>query len=215
MYDQLINNVTLLGVATQEKWYESTLKAINISIKHIPFKYIKFLSCKSFISDRIRHLTMSKMTTKEYCTFMVLELYKYIDTDYVLCIQDDGFIINPSAWTDDFLQYDYIGAPWPRGVHRVGNGGFSLRSKKLLNLLKLDEMDYKNREEPEDVFICSTMRPSLEIRGIKFAPPNVAAKFSIEQDTPETIGQTHRNRNSIKSFGFHAKNSDIFNYLEI
>ena len=214
MYDQLINNVTLLGVSTQEKWHESTLRAINFSIKYIPFKHVKFLSCKPFISDKIQYLHIPKMTIQEYCIFMVLNLHKYIDTKYVLCVQDDGFIINPNAWTDDFLQYDYIGAPWCRGVYRVGNGGFSLRSKNLLDLLKLDEMDYKNREEPEDVFICSTMRPSLEIRGIKFAPPNVAAKFSIENDTPETIGQTHRNRNSIKSFGFHAKNSDIFNYLE-
>ena len=214
MYNQLINNVTLLAVATQEKWYESTLKAINISIKHIPFKHVKFLSCRPFISDVIQYIPMSKITEKEYSIFMVLELYKYVNTEHVLCIQDDGFIINPTAWTDDFLEYDYIGAPWPHGTYKVGNGGFSLRSKKLLDILSLDEMQYRTRSEVEDVFICQTMRPSLESRGIKFPSPSIAAKFSVEQDTTETRGQTHRNRHSIKSFGFHCKNSDIIKHLE-
>ena len=35
----------------------------------------------------------------------------------------------PEAWTDDFFNYDYIGATWDDGV--VGNGGFSWRSRKL------------------------------------------------------------------------------------
>lgn len=71
----------------------------------------------------------------------------YVDTDYCLIIHDDGFIVNPHLWTDDFLKYDYIGAPWYLGINRgltwlqdrhnlVGNGGFCIRSKKLMNELK-------------------------------------------------------------------------------
>lgn len=43
---------------------------------------------------------------------MIKELNKYIETDYVLIVQYDGFILNPKAWMDEFLEYDYIGAPW-------------------------------------------------------------------------------------------------------
>ena len=56
-----------------------------------------------------------------------------IKTEFMLGIHDDGFVINPNLWTDQFLKYDYIGAPWSHTIpyygqkYRVGNGGFSLR----------------------------------------------------------------------------------------
>ena len=31
----------------------------------------------------------------------------------MLIVQDDGFIINKNLWDEEFLSYDYIGAPWP------------------------------------------------------------------------------------------------------
>jgi hypothetical protein len=66
--------------------------------------------------------------------FVLHELHHYIDSDFVLLVEWDGYIINPTAWTNEFLNFDYIGAVW--GHHkdgfRVGNGGFSLRSRKLL-----------------------------------------------------------------------------------
>ena len=54
-----------------------------------------------------------------------------------------GFVVNPDMWRDEFLEYDYIGSPFPlpkddfsyRDVNgnicRVGNS-VSLRSKRLL-----------------------------------------------------------------------------------
>lgn len=43
---------------------------------------------------------------------MVKLLDSYIETPHVLVVQYDGFILNPDAWTDEFLEYDYVGAPW-------------------------------------------------------------------------------------------------------
>ena len=91
----------------------------------------------------------------------------------------------PSAWTDDFLNYDYIGAPWvARALYpgvdprcRVGNGGFSLRSRRLQQVLQLAPVKYHH---PEDVAICQVYRPALEALGMKFAPLEVARKFSVE-----------------------------------
>ena len=45
---------------------------------------------------------------------MERELNNYIDTDFVLIVQHDGFIINPSSWNDDFLK---IG--WPKNFNFV------------------------------------------------------------------------------------------------
>ncbi|KAF4746198.1 hypothetical protein FOZ62_025133, partial [Perkinsus olseni] len=55
------------------------------------------------------------------------------NADKVLVFQSDSVMCG-SGDLDDFLEYDYIGAPWkhrPLGLS-VGNGGFSLRSRSLL-----------------------------------------------------------------------------------
>jgi len=114
-----------------------------------------------------------------YSRFMIERLPALVRTAHVLIVQWDGFVIHPDRWRDDFLQYDYIGAPWHyhEGPHRVGNGGFSLRSRRLLQALPPlpDHFD-----EPEDRFICQTWRPQAEALGLKFAPPGLAAEFSID-----------------------------------
>ena len=52
----------------------------------------------------------------EYNIFVVKELPKHIESDYALVMNHDGYIVNTDAWTDDFLKYDYIGAPWHRNT---------------------------------------------------------------------------------------------------
>ncbi|MFM6811478.1 MAG: DUF5672 family protein, partial [Dolichospermum sp.] len=100
------------------------------------------------------------------------ELNSFIETEFCLVTQGDGFIINPQFWSEEFLNYDYIGAPWRKQSHlvnsqgqtvnildlnknRVGNGGFSLRSKRLLELCS--ELDFDNIQTSslsEDLIIC-------------------------------------------------------------
>lgn len=102
------------------------------------------------------------------------------DDSHLLLIQWDGFVIDCSAWTDEFLEYDYIGAPWSDG--RVGNGGFSLRSRKLIYALRAKEFVVDNSE---DILICQTYRKQLEKKyKIRFAPLHVAEKFSFECGPP-------------------------------
>ena len=130
---------------------------------------------------------------REYSAFVMKELYKCIDTEFVLIVQADGYVLDGDAWDDDFFQYDYIGASWIYDSERtVGNGGFSLRSKKLLTLLGEDE--FIDVLHPEDQSICILYKFYLEEKyGIKFAPEEVADRFSFETKTPAT-----------KTFGFHG-----------
>lgn len=135
----------------------------------------------------IRHIG----SKEDYSTFVVKELYKHFETDFVLVIQWDGYVINPGAWTDEFLQYDYIGAPWHfRTDFKVGNGGFSLRSKKLMTLLATSPEI--TRLHPEDDTTAIIYRQFLIDRGIKFAPLELARKFSTENEPYRA------------SFGFHG-----------
>ena len=128
-----------------------------------------------------------------YSKFIIQELHKHIHTDFVLIVQWDGYIINPEAWKPLFLDYDYIGAVWhwhPEN-RRVGNGGFSIRSKKLCELIAQPEFVYIDQNE--DDLICHVNRDYLEGKGMKFAPEELARYFSFEREL-----------SNIKTFGFHG-----------
>jgi len=135
-------------------------------------------------------------TTRIYQTLWY-EVPKYVNTSHILTVQWDGWVTTPDLWTNEFLNYDYIGAPWPwhEPNVRVGNGGFSLRSKKLLDLLNTERRLFPF-QLPTDVAICCLYRPQLESFGIKFAPENLAWRFSVEH------GNAIFDLNS-PSFGFH------------
>lgn len=134
-------------------------------------------------------------SVQDYNSFILNDLWTCVETSHCLIVQLDGYPLNPEAWTDEFLEYDYIGAPWinfPEMPEKewIGNGGFSLRSKKLL------EEVAKLRSDGtvlEDNFICVEHREFLESKGLKFAPVELAKKFSVENDY--YTGQ----------FGFHGK----------
>jgi len=147
---------------------------------------VVFLTKKSFSPtnpDHIKDLNIISIDSindiEEYSTFMLKRLHKHIETDHCLIVQWDGFIINRSTWDNVFLKYDYIGAPWiTKNGLITGNGGFSLRSKKLLRALTSNQVI---PHHPEDECICVTYREILEKEwGINFAPPKVANKFAFE-----------------------------------
>jgi hypothetical protein len=210
--EELINSVTISAVVGHPSFLPMTIKAMEYSIKDIPFKHIQILSCIEFNHSQIKYIPIESMTYPQYNDFMIREFNNFIDSNFVITIQDDGFIINPNSWSNEFLEYDYIGALWPHSIHRVGNGGFSLRSKRLLDLVPYNCDRYLSNAE--DVIICQKCRPHLEKQGIQFAPPQIAAKFSIEAMVPETHGQNPNQRHSITSFGFHGKYHDAINFLK-
>lgn len=138
----------------------------------------------------------------DYTYFSLKNMWAFVKTDFVLIIQYDGMAANRTKWTDEFLQYDYIGAPWPDRFtwigkdEKVGNGGFSLRSAKLLDALR-DPLIHP-RQDPrfanEDAAICQGYSKYLrDKKGIKFAPVELANQFSHEWCNP--TGET---------FGFHG-----------
>jgi hypothetical protein len=119
-------------------------------------------------------------TTKDYSDLLLTGLRQYVSGTHVLIIQWDSFILHPELWTNDFLQHDYIGAVWPHHPDTpVGNGGFSLRSVKLLEALESPKV---TKRHPEDFCICDDNKATLENQfGIQFAPSNVAEQFAVER----------------------------------
>lgn len=94
---------------------------------------------------------------------------------YVLIFQTDALIFPFSPYTiEDFLGFDYVGAPWRHHdiLNLGGNGGLSLRNISSMIRL-LSEHPYGSPFAPEDVFICA-------LPGIRLPPRCISERFSTE-----------------------------------
>lgn len=161
-------------------------RAMRLSLAAMDFADALFISDSGADTGGARHVAIAPLAGRAaYSHFVMKDLLRHVETEHVLLIQWDGYVVNPEAWRDDFLDHDYIGARWGfhQDAHCVGNGGFSLRSRRLLEALQDPEID---RFEPEDEMICRHYRPMLESRyGMRFAPPEVADCFSFETTYPQ------------------------------
>ena len=200
------NNTTLVMVDGTGSDFFINEKIISNMVKIAKFKNIIHFSnqieCHSFNSNLIK---IKKLSYKDYQDFLLYQINDYINTDFAFFMQSDGFIINPEKFSQSFFDFDYIGAPWPQNIFKkikvdgpvVGNGGFSIRSKKLLNLCKnIPKGDYFYWHE--DTMISLYYKKHFEDAGCKFAPIELASQFSIENPLHE--GHTIEN-----CFGFHGK----------
>ena len=204
-------NVTLVAVATKE--VEETLQALSYSSKDIQFGQIKLISDYTPYGldqhPEIQFIRIKKMQSiDEWGQYVIYDLHKHIETAFALLVHADGFVVNPSMWRDEFLNYDYIGAPWPlpmddfsyRDINgeiiRVGNS-VSIRSKKLLELPSKLSSPWEpfHGNFHEDGFLCVKNRHIYKEHGIKYAPLDVAKYFSHEVMIPEIA--------NINPFAFH------------
>lgn len=202
-------NVTLVAMATRN--VEETLKALVYSCKEIEFGRVKLLSHYTpyGLATNIEFTRIEKIKSIDDWSYkIVYDLSQHIDTEFALLVHADGFVVNPSEWKDEFLGYDYIGAPWPLptddfsyrdidgNIVRVGNS-VSLRSKRLLDLPRKLNLPWESYcgFYNEDGFICVKNKHLYEAEGMKFASLEVAKYFSHEAMIPEV--------RNIKPFVFH------------
>ena len=135
-----------------------------------------------------------------YSEFVLKHLLPHVATPHVLLVQWDGYVVNPQAWDPAFAQVDYLGARWfwHQDGHDVGNGGFSLRSRRLLEALQDPRIALV---DAEDTTIGRTFRELLEREhGIRFATASLADRFAFEAAYP--VG---------RPFGFHG----LYNFCRV
>ena len=158
---------------------------------------------------RIEWRPIPPMDYNEYSAFVLTQLYKHVETSHALIVQHDGFILNPQLWDEAWLELDYIGAPWRPLMrlgpfrlelrNRVGNGGFSLRSRRILEMTSpIDLSTLRFPTVSEDIITCYLLFDYLTERGVRFADLEVARQFSVEEQLwpDHTIDRT---------FGFHGR----------
>lgn len=221
-----LSRVTCFAIDNTNR-IDETISALHTCMNFANFGEVKLVTTPEYVNkykdecatdgilveEQVAPLT----NIDEYSYYILYHLHQHIQTDYVLLVQDHAFIIAPKSWREDFFDYDYIGAPWPYrdrayitpfGEHqRVGNGGFSLRSKKLLEVPLHKNIPFRVAEQPdfykmfgskntnEDGNITVHNKHLFEEAGCKIAPIEVARFFSYETPVPENQG--------IIPFGFH------------
>lgn len=148
---------------------------------------------------RIRIIPIERLpAASAYSELILSKIVDFIATSHCLIVQWDGFVLDASRWQPGFLEHDFIGSPWPQfhDGHDVGNGGFSLRSRRLLQACRDPRFRHAH---PEDVAICRLNRDLLEREHeIRFAPRATAERFGFERTVPRE-----------PTFGFHG----IFNLI--
>lgn len=174
-------NVTLCAATSVN--VAATIAALEASLAQV-----EFAECLLFTDSDVRPPdTAIKVvpiprisSAKDYSEFLLRQLAPHIASTHCLVVQWDGHVMNPASWDPDFLEFDYIGARWPQfdDGFDVGNGGFSLRSRRLLEICARPDFVPVH---PEDVSIGRINRRQLEALGIKFAPREMADRFSAER----------------------------------
>ena len=139
-----------------------------------------------------RKAAVNTLTLDQYSSIMVNpQFIQTIPTEMYLVFQTDSMICKPyKDLIYDFMEYDYVGAPWhevvrPPWTTQVGNGGLSLRRRsKMLEIARNIPYSYGY---PEDMYF-SEGADKLQMKKPTWAK---AREFSIETQP------------NSKSFGVH------------
>jgi len=193
--------------------HDLALAAIEQCVQKCAFGRVLFITDRVFEIDGIDVVRIAPLASRgAYSHYVIKELVRHIDTEFVLMVQWDGFVLKAASWSDTFSGIRLRGRRWGwhEDGHAVGNGGFSLRSRRLLEALA----DPHIAEFPiEDEAICRTYRTYLEAtHGIRFAP----------RRWPTSFHSRRRIQNRFRSVfmacsisGFFFQKPDIVAFLEM
>ena len=194
-----LSDVTLVAIDT--RWPKLALKSLHRSMGQVEFGSIKLFHsgdhplCDGDIESCIIPPLKS---VEDYSRFVLKGLTPYVKTEYVLITQWDSWVVDSNRWADEFLSYDYLGAPWPNCLPHlsVGNGGFSLRSRRALAFGVSTDFE---KIHPEDVVLINQHAKLGSTSPIKVAPLDVAKRFSFERPLSNMVSKTIPD-----VFGFHG-----------
>ena len=153
------NQLTIVSVFGHNDG-SAAIPAILKSVEELPGSRGLLLSIQKpqNLPAEIKWKQINNLNYKQYTLFMMHCLYAFIETDYCLTVQEDGWVLNGNNLTEKYYEYDYIGPITHCAIkmddtltslnhlflqfHWCGkadsttfviqNGGFSLRSKRFL-----------------------------------------------------------------------------------
>lgn len=188
-----LQQVTLCAVTSVN--VAATIRALEASLAQVDFAQVLLLTDAALcdVHPSIHIVPIAPLrSSAAYSDFLLTHLVDHVETSHCMVAQWDGHLLDAARWDWSFLDYDYIGASWPQfdDGHDVGNGGFSLRSRRLMSLCRTSPF---LQVHPEDVAIARVNRDWLEDQGMRFAPRDLADAFATE-----------RTGSLATSFGYHG-----------
>jgi hypothetical protein len=181
--------------------------AVERTLREFPVDECLLLSDNCFVNGA-RHVSIGPLSSISSYNELILDrLPAWTDCDAYLLVQWDGFVLDGRRWRAEFLDCDYIGAPWAHMGGVVGAGGFSLRSQSLIETLhRLRQQEpAPDIDTAEDLQICFKYRAALQASELRIAGAETAAAFAFERPlaVPDRMPVAVPN-----SFGFHG----VFNF---
>lgn len=186
---------------------------------NLNYDFIKDLTKNISENIKIIKVNYDSMDQSSYSKLLSsIDFWNNFIGEKILIYQEDSCIFNFNI--NDFLKWDYIGAPWPKNqndnINLVGNGGFSLRSKNKL-------IDVINKISIEDTIVNSSTIEYITNANLKMCPEDVyfslnMLKYNIgivaDWDSAFNFSsETQYNPNSLGGHNFWLSNSNWKNLL--
>jgi len=160
-------------------------------LTHIPTDY----------PERVRIKPLNTLVA--YSIFMLTKVHEYVNTEHMLIVQRDGWILNPESFNPAWLELDYIGPIFVQ-YDKVGSGGFSLRTKRLMQSVAKNtpEWDWTQNKADEIQAIQSYYEDGVICLSNRFPKFKIA---SLEQASMFAQGGNRNPKYYVeKPFGFHG-----------
>jgi len=148
-------------------------------------------AAKNITNVEFRSLHEANLSIPQYNILMTRPSFyqEFAEYDYMLVFQTDSLLMCYSPYSiEDFLGYDYVGAPWKHFPENCGgNGGLSLRRIKAM-ITVLRNHPYLKSELPllpEDLYIS-------KLPGLHFPPRELSQQFSAETILHDCPFGTHK-----------------------
>lgn len=214
-----ITAICMQGVGSDKSHYNEINRYLSLSLPYLK-RYFEFaelilISPENLNIEGIKYIHTNPLTYDEYNTWCLHSLSDFVDTDYCILFQDDGFPLNPECWREEFLEYDYVGAPISEHMgimykeEMIGGGGFTLRSKKLIEFTKtIPRPNQHGLYINEDTTIVVDYRDKIVELGMKICPRDIAKYFSIQNPVYQDI-------TIYNTFGFHGRDEKLIEVEKI
>jgi Protein of unknown function (DUF5672) len=198
----MLNLPTVTLVIQETRAHQLALLAAIDSIEKVNFAEVLIFTDRPLEFSSLTHICNPRIIAVPdwpdklgWCRHIWFGAPRHVHTSHMLLQQWDAGVWDVGMWRDQYLAYDFAGAPWWHPNKNVGNSGFSLKSTRLARYVYDHRAEFPCTSHAEDDLLCRTYRPQLEDKGFVWAPENIAYDFAYEGCDGKP---------PIKHFGFHA-----------
>lgn len=183
-----------------------SIKVLERCKEKADFGAVKFLTSLPTDYEHIKIMPLDTLIA--YSVFMLTKVHEYIDTTHVLIVQRDGWILNTETWNPAWLELDYIGPLFVQ-YDKVGSGGFSLRSKHIMQEVSKTLPEWNGT--PEQAMEIQSTLGYYEDGVICLSPFGKRFKIATLQEAALFAQGGNRNPKYFreKPFGFHRTHQII------